>query len=406
MTRRIVHLGLGNFFKAHSAWYTQISNNESAEKWEIAAFTGRSPDAAQLHAQHANSYTLLVRDSEKDSPISIDCVVEAHSGTNQTVLSNLIASPDTSIVTLTITESGYTTKEGGAIDRLVHALQERFSLGETPIAIVPCDNVAENGSVVRSLFSQLSANSPADFQHYLLNKVSIVSTSVDRITPKTEENLRGDVVTEPFSSWVLQGNFPLGRPAWEKAGATFVEDLSPYVLRKLFFLNGAHSLLAYAGINKGHVTVDQAIHDVELKAAVENYWRDAAKGLEFSVEENDAYQKSLISRFENPRISHALAQIAIDGSLKLPQRIVATSKRLITNNENFQSCVFIFAAWISFLLQHNFQDAQSDRILAALAHSDPVKALVEIVDSDLPTHTNFLSSIREAVDISIHEGAQ
>ncbi|BBE24309.1 hypothetical protein MN0502_31920 [Arthrobacter sp. MN05-02] len=159
--------------------------------------------------------------------------------------------------------------------------------------------------------------------------MSFVGTSVDRITPRTtaedisEVSARtgliddAPVITEPFSSWILAGDFPAGRPAWETAGAVFVGDLEPFENRKLWLLNGAHSLLAYCGLARGHHTVAEALDDPLCAEAVEAFWDEAQHHLTLPALDIPAYRDALRERFRNARIAHRLEQIAADGTTKI-----------------------------------------------------------------------------------------
>ncbi|MDQ1723426.1 MAG: fructuronate reductase, partial [Frankiaceae bacterium] len=154
------------------------------------------------------------------------------------------------------------------------------------------------------------------------------------------------VVTEPFTEWVLAGTFPSGRPDWELGGARFVDDVSAYENRKLWLLNGAHSLLAYAGSARGHRTVAEAIADDELLGRVEQWWDEAAPHVGL---ETDAYREALLARWRNPRIEHRLAQIAGDGSQKLPVRVLPVARAELAAGREPLAAAGILAAWIAHL---------------------------------------------------------
>jgi fructuronate reductase len=383
---KIVHLGLGAFFKAHSAWYTYKSSD-----WKIAAFTGRSPAAAEELIKNNYKYRLITKTLDVDLEEEIDSVVEAFSGEDIGALTQYICSPNVAIVTLTITEAGYTTETGGMIYKLLAALEKRFERNGKPIAIVPCDNLKQNAAIVRQLFDQLSIGKSEAFKKYLLDKVSIVSTSVDRITPKS--NLSNTVITEEYSAWILQGDFPAGRPNWELAGAKFVEDIKPYENRKLWFLNGAHSLMAYMGINKGYATVSDAIRDIEIIEKIAEFWEEASQVLNIPSQELKSYQDTLILRFSNPNIVHELAQIAIDGSMKLKERVIPVIKARMSKGSPTMGCKYVISQWIEFLFNHEFKDVNSNQILKALNSDNPTQALVAILDSELALNETYVNSI-------------
>ena len=311
---RIAHLGLGAFARSHQAWYTQAVSDD----WGIVAFPSR---VSVSLVDQGYRYGLIVRGPSSDTASVIDSVV----ATSTDVLSN----PAIAMVTITVTEAGY-LPGARSLRRLIDGLADRQTGGGGPIALVPCDNVPSNGTVLRDALLALAAPSLGG---WIRENVSFVSTMVDRITPAATvsdlaiaEDLLGwrdavPIVTEPFTEWVLQGNFPAGRPAWENAGARFVDDVEPYERRKLWMLNAAHSLLAYRGLERGFTTVFQAWES--LRAEVEQLWSEAREVLGLDPQELDTWLAALRIRWENPRMEHLLSQIASGGEQKIPARIGA-----------------------------------------------------------------------------------
>jgi fructuronate reductase len=388
---RIVHLGLGAFHRSHQAWYTHHAGD--TEEWGIASFSGRRPDAAETLAAQDGLFTLVRRSGDGDDFEVVASIVEAVDGANLQRLKELVAAPETAIVTLTITEAAYALDEwnGGGLEastplgRLVLALAARRDAGTGPIAVVSCDNLAHNGQVTRDAVLALAAwpagqdGSFAGLADWIDANVSFVSTSVDRITPKTTTadlelvaetcgyRDQAAVVTEPFHNWVLSGNFPAGRPRWENAGAVFVDDIEPYENRKLWLLNGAHSILAYSGQVRGHQTVAEALSDAVCRQAVEEFWDEAAGHLpaELLIPE---YRTALLERFGNSRISHHLAQIALDGTTKLRMRALPVLNAERAAGRRGDGAARMIAVWIAYLsVVTEFQDRHAPEIRAALA---------------------------------------
>ncbi|WP_433383028.1 mannitol dehydrogenase family protein [Actinoplanes sp. CA-142083] len=378
---RIVHVGLGNFFRAHQAWYTSVAPD--AGEWPIAAFTGRSPGAAAaLNAQHGR-YTLLVRGPEHDEAEIIGAVHTAYASNDHQAWRDHLAAPRTALVTLTVTEAGYLRGADGGLDegraaddvsawlrgdpvrsvpgRLMAGLAERRISGGGPIAIVPCDNLPANGEAVARVLLDFTTLAEPALVPWIRDNVSFVTTMVDRITPRTTEDdvrvaaeLTGfddavPVVTEPFTEWVLSGVFPSGRPAWEGGGARFVSDITAHEQRKLLLLNGGHSLLAYAGSARGHETVADAVADPECRAWLAQWWDEAARYVPLPPEEIAAYREALLTRFGNRRIRHTLAQIAADGSQKVPIRVLPVLRGEVAAGRIPPGAVRIVAAWIDHL---------------------------------------------------------
>ena len=332
MSRRpgIVHLGVGAFARAHLAWYTQ---HATGQPWGITAFTGRSPDMAEVLTAQDGRYTLVTRAADSDTAEVVDAVVAAHPGSDDTAWTTALAAPDTTVVTLTVTEQGY--RAGSDVPaRLVAGLDARRRTGGGPVTLMSLDNLTHNGEVLRRAVRD--AVTDPGLQDWIDATVTFPSSMVDRITPATTDDdvaalaalpgsLDGDrapVVTEPFTEWVVEDAFAGERPAWETAGARIVDDVTPYEQRKLWLLNGAHSLLAYLGLLLGHETVAQAMADPVCRAAVEQLWDEAAQELALPADEIAGARVALVERFANPRIRHTLVQIASGGSQKLPVRVV------------------------------------------------------------------------------------
>jgi fructuronate reductase len=322
-SRRIAHLGLGAFARSHQAWYSQVTS----EDWGIVAIPNRSSVVLDRLREQDFRYGLIVRGPVTDAAIELDSVVA--------ISSAAVADPEIAIVTMTVSEAGYL--EGAhPIQLLVDGLRARRDAGAGAVAIVPCDNVPANGAVLRRV---LRAAAEPELARWIDAEVSFVSTMVDRITPATtsadiaiaRELLGWDdaipVVTEPFTEWILQGDFPRGRPPWELAGAQFVADVEPYENRKLWLLNAAHSLLAYRGLETGHETVFDAYADPLLAAEVEQLWVEAREVLDLPPVEVDAWLAALRTRWANPRIEHRLEQIALDGEQKIPARILSVATK-------------------------------------------------------------------------------
>ena len=348
----IAHLGVGAFARAHLAWYTQRAPGE----WGIVAFTGRSPAAADALRSQDCRYTLVTRSGDGDEALAMDVIVSAHDGADRAVWRDVVASPTTAIVTMTVTEAGY-APGSDVITRLVDGLRARAAADGGPITLMSLDNLTSNGHVLRAAVLD-AADEP--LAAWIAEHVTFPSSMVDRITPATTDDdvaavrdlqgaVSGDripVITEPFAEWVITDDFAGDRPAWEQAGARVVPDVGPYEQRKLWLLNGSHSLLAYLGPLLGHETVAEAIGDPRCRAAVEQLWDEAQAELPLPAAEVEAARRDLVDRFENPRIRHTLRQIASDGSGKLPVRIVDPLRRRLDRGGSIgPGAATALAAW-------------------------------------------------------------
>lgn len=443
---RIVHLGLGAFHRAHQAWYTQLVDPE--HEWGIAAFTGRSPQAAtELEGQEC-LYTVIERSADGDEAKIIGSIVEAHDGADLARFVELLTADQTAIVTLTVTESGYRLDADGepdssdaavladvqrlsdaftggdplaaarpetALGRLLLGLESRRRAGAGPLAIVPCDNIADGGELVRHAVLALAEQVDPEVALWIREHVSFVSASVDRITPRTTPADRATaaaltgyadaspVVTEPFTDWVLSGDFPAGRPAWERAGVRFVDDLEPYEQRKLRLLNGAHCLLAYAGPLRGHATVAEAVGDARCRAWVEEYWDETERHLPAELE-LPAYRTALLERFDNARIEHRLQQIALEGVTKLRVRIVSTLLAERAAGRSGAASLRVIAAWVRAVQgEERPGDANEALVSDALTNTgrERTTALLGLIDPRLAADAALSNEVeRLAADLT------
>ena len=354
---RMVHLGLGSFSRAHQAWYT----DRAGDDWGIAAFSGRRPGLARALAAQDGLYTLITRGAGGDDFSVVRSVVRAHAADEQDAWLRYLGSPDVRVVTVTVTEAGYGTGPDGAPARLLAGLRARRAADAGPVTLVPCDNLPGNGAVLGAALQRAAAATDPAMAGWLQEQVSVATTVVDRITPEpTDDDRRAvlagtgvddrcPVATEPFSEWVLAGRFPGGRPAWETAGAVLTADVTPFEDRKLWLLNGAHSLLAYAGPLRGWTTVAEAVADPVCSAWVQEWWDTCAPHLDLPADDVARYRAALLERFADPRIRHSLAQIAADGSQKLPVRLLPVLRRERASGRLPLPAVRLLAAWLLHL---------------------------------------------------------
>lgn len=421
---RVAHLGLGAFHRAHQAWYTQVANDaagSTGEGWGIAAFTGRSPEAARVLAAQDAVYTLVERGPDGDVAEVIESLSSVHDGADTDAWRRVLADPRVGVLTLTVTEAGY-RPGSSAPARVLDGLRARFEARAGGIAVVSCDNLPDNGAVIRDAVLAL-VEQGSELEAWIRSEVSFVSSMVDRITPSTTDADRetahrltgledaAPVVTEPFAEWVLAGAFPAGRPAWEAGGARFVDDIAPYERRKLWLLNAGHSLLAYHGLAAGHRTVADAVADPSLAAELERLWSEQRTELPFEASAVDEALTALRSRFGNARIEHRLAQIASDGSQKLGPRIIDPLRsRLAAGREPGEAQLGVLAAWAQHLGGPDVRDSGAEAVVAALQDAstdhDRAAAVLAALAPDLSELTEPLAErIAAARTASPHQGA-
>lgn len=401
----IVHLGLGAFHKAHQAVYTDTALAQSGGDWRITGVSLRSPEpAAQLTPQNS-LYTVIERDAGGSRARVIGAIAQAlHLGTQHAEVMQALTAPETRIVTLTVTEKGYGIDRatGGADPRhsaiahdlahpdapigvaglLVLALAKRRAAGIPPFTVLCCDNLPENGKMLRSLLTDFARRTAPELAAHIANEVAFPSSMVDRITPaSTSETLAAAeemtgfqdlaaIETEAFSQWVIEDHFPTGRPAWDLAGALFVEDVRPFEEMKLRMLNGAHSMLAYAGFLSGHRYVVDVMEDPALNALVRRHLLAAAATVPpLPGTDLGSYADALVARFSNPHLHHQTYQIAMDGTEKLPQRILAPALDALKKGQHLDPFAFATAAWMRYAMgysdqgdRYELRDPQESRI--------------------------------------------
>lgn len=430
---RAVHMGLGSFFRAHQAWYTHHAPDAAA--WGIAAFTGRSARMADLLSAQDALYLLDVRAPEGDRIELIESLSAVHAAGDLGAWLGYWRDPQVCLVTLTVTEAGYRRTAGGGLDLLSEDVQHdlaalrsrdytalrtapgqlvagfiaRRAADAGPITIVPCDNLPGNGPALAAVIDELARMVDPTLATWSAANVEFASTAVDRITPATSDDDRSrieaatglvdrsPVITEPFSEWIISGAFSAGRPQWQEVGALFVPDTSPYEARKLTLLNGSHSLMAYAGPLRGHTTVSEAIADDTVRGWVDQWWDEACAHLPLPADTLAGYRAALLERYANPGIQHRLAQIAMDGSLKLPIRVLPTLRAERAAGRMPIGAARPLAAWVLSIRRPEgpASDPRADALVALGAGplASAVSALIGFLDPALADDNALLDTV-------------
>jgi len=367
----IVHFGIGAFHRAHQAWYTDRCLEAGERDWLIGGVSLRSAEVAERLNPQDGLYTLTERSGDEAATRVIGALRKVwFSGPERQAVIARIASPECHIVSLTVTEKGYAMDGEGGLDLeqaeasfyplLVQALGWRKAAGLPGLTLLSCDNLARNGAVLQGLVGEYILARAPPLQGWFEDSCRCPASMVDRIVPATtEEDLaqlegrlgmtdRAAVFTERFSQWVIEDDFAGPRPGWERHGAQLAGNVAPYETAKLRMLNGAHSLLAYCGLARGHVFVHEAIADPVLRVLVDRLMLEEAATSFVPAEGQDlaAYAAQLVARFEDPELNHRLIQIAMDGSQKIPQRWLET---LAAHQREGRACPAILtalAAWI------------------------------------------------------------
>lgn len=409
----ILHLGLGNFHRAHQAVYTDLAMQAAGGDWGIIGVSPRSSAVVDALRAQDLRYT-VVEISPEGSAFSLP---RAHSDVfvarqEPERLLAALAAPTTKIVTLTVTENGYTysastghldTADAGiqhdltdavapqtTIGQLVRGFQRRLTTGAAPLTVLSCDNLAENGrhtaALVREFAGLLPAGESEDLLAYLDAAVTFPSSMVDRIVPATTDHYRSLVLeatgfadavpvpAEPFTQWVIEDDFAAGRPQWEAGGAVFSNEVGAYEQLKMRLLNGTHSLLAYLGALSGAATIPASraqdfIADAAHSVLRNEYLPSVTVPSGVDVDE---YEAQLFVRWSNSALGHKTSQVGSDGSVKLRQRIPEPAMHLLAAGRMPHHLALTVAAYLTCVAPLKGFDPGADAALM----SDPARELL------------------------------
>ncbi|MBZ0112225.1 MAG: mannitol dehydrogenase family protein [Thermoanaerobaculia bacterium] len=455
----IVHVGVGGFHRSHEAAYTDALMSRASMKdasmgdsealaWGICGVGLREADrriGAVLKAQD-HLYTLIVKHPRGGIEASvIGSITDFVLGCDDpgTVIDRM-ASPDTRIVSLTITEGGYNVEPAtGDFDfgnpdvrhDLAHpssprtvfgflttALERRRSSGLPAFTVQSCDNIQHNGDMTRRMLLAFAQERDAGLARWIESNSSFPNAMVDRITPvttpediallATEMGVRDEwpVTCEPFTQWVIEDSFCNGRPAWERVGAQFVADVTPYEKMKIRLLNAGHSVLGLLGSIHGHETIDGCVADPLFATYLRRFMDTEATPVLDPVEGIDLndYKDSLIERFGNPNIKDSLARICLESSAKLPKFLIPTIAENLARGGSIRFATLAIAAWCFYsdrgVDRHGTRleivDAMRDELHRAARGTpeDPLSFLkLESVFGDLIRHDRFTTTYSEMV---------
>ena len=444
----IVHLGIGAFHRAHQAVYTEECLECGDLSWGILGVSLRSRDTRDALGPQEGLYTVAARSSSKTDFRVIGSVVGLMvAPEDPEALVEAMAQESIKIVSLTVTEKGYcidpltgrlnethpdilhdianSHRPRSAPGFIVAALRLRRERGLAPFTVLSCDNLPANGAKLHAIIVRLASIIDPSLGTYIDKHVAFPSTMVDRIVPQTTDEDRAffaqalglndawPIITEQFTQWVIEDNFPQGRPDWAAVGAELVEDVAPYEAMKLRLLNGAHSMLAYLGSLKGHVTVAEAMADPELGAFIAAFMvedvtptLDVPKGADIA-----AYRDALLERFRNNSLKHRLSQIASDSTQKIPQRFLGTARDRLAMGLPLGRLAMGVAGFIHYAGGKDnrgraleLKDPLADELLYRLANATPdadaqvdaVLSMDKVFGSELPKNPAFRDSVIDA----------
>jgi fructuronate reductase len=384
----IVHLGLGAFARAHLVAVNDDALEAGADPaWGIQGVSLRHADVRDTLAPQDGLYSLALRDGagarQRVIGSLLGCAVAPE---DPCALVDRIASPHTRIVSLTVTEKGYchdpatrrlnfahpdiahdlaqAVEPRSAIGLVVRGLEVRRAGGRAPVTLLSLDNLPSNGHTLRGLVLEFAGRVDEGLARWIERDCSFPNSMVDRIVPRTTAadlaaaaaalglEDAAAVVAEPFLAWAVEDRFAAGRPDWSAGGAQFVERAEPFEKLKLRLLNGAHSTIAYLGLQAGWATVDAAMAQPALARFIDTLLRDEVAPTvapELPGFDLAAYRAQLLQRFANPALAHRCAQIAMDGSQKLPQRLLGTLRERLADGAPIGALALALAAWLQHL---------------------------------------------------------
>ncbi|WP_343243784.1 mannitol dehydrogenase family protein [Streptomyces sp. SID13726] len=360
---RVVHFGLGAFHRAHQAVYTERAAALSGEPWGITAVAPSSTETVRALREQDCLYSLTSRRPGGLRCRVVGSVVDALAmGPDAGAVDVLLTDPSVTVVSLTVTEKGYRRSPfSPVIERLATGLAARMRAGAPPVTVVSCDNMAANGAVLQGVLYDFVRSSPWPDRSAVLDRmaesVAFPSTVVDRIVPATSEADRAGaldalgledalpVTGEPYRQWVLEDCFAAPRPPWERDGALFVPDVTPYQLTKLRLLNGSHSALAYLGLAAGLDTIAETMESDWGERLVRALCAEVSPTLPAGGPDPLAYADDLVVRFRNPAMRHLLRQIGTDGALKIRERWLPALRQLRARGGSTPVLELALAAW-------------------------------------------------------------
>ncbi|HDR2399065.1 TPA: mannitol dehydrogenase family protein [Enterobacter bugandensis] len=455
---RIVHLGFGAFHRAHQAVYADILASEHGSDWGYCEVNliGGEQQIADLKAQDY-LYTVAEMSADVWTARVVGVTTRAlHAEVDgmETVLAAM-CEPQVAIVSLTITEKGYGHSPAtgqlvldtpfiaadlqnphqpkSAAGVIVEALARRKAAGLAPFTVMSCDNMPENGQVTRNVICSFARAVNTKLADWIEANVTFPSTMVDRIVPAVTadtldkiEQITGiydpaGVACEPFRQWVIEDSFVAGRPQWEKAGAEMVADVVPFEEMKLRMLNGSHSFLAYLGYLAGYQHINNCMEDDSYRrAAYMLMLTEQAITLKVKNVDLVHYADVLIARYSNTALRHRTWQIAMDGSQKLPQRMLDSVRWHRVHEHSFNLLALGIAGWMRYVGGVDDQGEQievSDPLLAVIQHAIKssgegearVKALLSIeavFGTELPQDAIFVQQIITAYKALLANGAK
>lgn len=453
----IIHFGLGAFHRAHMAVYTDSLLAAAGGDWRITGISLRSSAVRDRLAPQDFRYTLVERSDRQERLRVIGCLQDVLvAPENPGLILQRLQDPHVRILSFTITEKGYHCDPVSAAllcehPDIVHdlenprqpktiygfiteALARRRAAGHPAVTLLCCDNLPENGRLLKRLLVEFALRRDADLAAWIEARISCPCTMVDRIVPATTDDDiertaaalgyrdAAPVICEPFSQWVIEDDFSSPRPSWENVGVSFVGDVAPYEEMKLRLLNGSHSAMAYLGYLGGIETIDQVIRTPAYLTYIRGLMKESLSTLSMPESTDlEVYCEELIRRFRNPALKHRTWQIAMDGSQKLPQRLLNSIRFHLEADTPYAHLAMAVAGWMRYVTGIDEQgkaievsDPLANRLrgIAEQTQGDAERyvnriiAIEEIFGRDLAAHEPFRRNILKAFELLEREGSR
>jgi mannitol 2-dehydrogenase len=453
----IIHLGVGAFHRAHQAMYVdRLMNSGRALDWGICGVGVLPQDRRMKEALQSQDclYTLVVKKPDGTlEPRVIGSIVEyLLAPDDPDAVIEKMAAESTRIVSLTVTEGGYNldpvtgefdTRNAAVLldlepaatpsttfGLLTEALVRRRNRDLAPFTVMSCDNIQGNGDVTRRMLTAFARLREDKLGDWIDQEVHFPNSMVDRITPVTTDEDRAllaerfgiedawPVVCEPFTQWVLEDEFALGRPPLEEAGVQLVADVEPYELMKLRLLNASHQALCYLGYLAGYRYVHEVCQDPTFVAFLRGYMdREGTPTLRpVPGVDLDSYKSTLIERFANPEVRDTLARLCAESSDRIPKWVLPVIREQLAKGGEIDRAALVIAAWARYAEGTDEQGEPIivvDRLSAQLTSAaqrqreDPIAFIAQReLFGDLVDNERFVAAYRGALDALHSQGAR
>lgn len=457
VAQSIVHIGVGGFYRAHQAVYLDdLLHRPGHAEWGYCGVGLLKHDERMRDALLPQDclYTVVERSAAGDRARVIGSLLNfLHAPSDPEAVLEKMASPECRIVSLTITEGGYYVNEGTgefndthpdivrdlqhphepgcSFGYLAEALDRRRSRGLSPFTVMSCDNLQHNGDVARKMLLAFVERRDPTLSRWLADNGAFPNSMVDRIVPATTDEHRAvvkeqfgiedawPVGTEPFMQWVIEDNFPNGRPAWEDVGAQMTSDVLPYEKMKMRLLNASHQAMCYIGMLLGYEYAHEAMADARIRTLVKTMMDVEVTPLLVAPTGIDleAYKQTLIERFSNPTIKDQLSRIGTEGSARIPKFVLPSIVEQLQRGGPSRLLTFTVACWFRYLTGTDDQgrampviDPMKDKLMehARRGGRDPgaMLSLRELFGEALTSSPIFVDQLRQTLESLYDRGAE